>query len=160
MNGHGLFAFVWPAIPSRKRSQTGPTWSYHQLRMVAPLVVHDRGTSSRKIGDDDWWCHLSYGSAISHDLSRLVARLYDWWYHQSFYVRKTTVQVWHIEWWETTNKCWRKIMIGWPIARLATIDRTSGRRLPRLIVRAVAGCHEWSHDRSLVTTSDRTITYQ
>ena len=40
----------WPAIPNRKRSQTGLTWSYHQSRMVAPPVVHDRGSSSRTIG--------------------------------------------------------------------------------------------------------------
>ena len=83
-----------PAIPNRKRSQTGLTWSYHQSCMLAPPVVNDRGCHNRTIGratGGNWWCHLWYdlaiNSATSHDLSRLVARPHDWWYHLSLATR-------------------------------------------------------------------------
>ena len=39
-----------PAIPNRKRSQTGLTRSYHQSCMIAPPVVDDRCSHSRTIG--------------------------------------------------------------------------------------------------------------
>ena len=54
----------------------------------------------------------------------------------------------------------------------ATVDRTLGHRMPRVIVRSVAGCHGWliapsvagRHDwsyigRSLIATTSRTISY-
>ena len=116
-------------MPNRKRSQTGRTWSYHQLWMIPDHAVA-RLVVQLVVPSDDWWCHplhdIAFGSSTTHDLSRLVARPYDWWYRQCF-----------PSWYQNT---WRRLW-GSGHSPLRSPNR--------------AGCHDWSYVRSLDTIIDR-----
>ena len=78
-----------PAIPNRKRSQIGLTWSYHKSCMVTPtVVVDDRGSEVARLivrsiaRCYDWSYDRSFGATIDRTIGRRwqrsVARCYDW----------------------------------------------------------------------------------
>ena len=91
---------------------------------------------------DDWWCHPSYditfGSATTRDLSRIVARVCECWYDQLY------------DWWQMPRLVVRSVagLDDWPYDRShdAMIDRTIGRRT-----------HWLTYDRAQDAIIDRTI---
>ena len=113
--------------------------------VIAPPVVEYRGRPSRTIGrmhlvvpSGDLLCHpscnITFGSAITRDLSRLVARLCNWWYDQL------------CDGSQMPRMGVRSVAgpddLSYDRSQDAIIDHVIGRRITRLIVRAVAGRHD------------------
>ena len=90
---------------------------------------------------DNWWCHPSYdvtfGSVITHDLSRLDARP-----HQS--IAPWHYKMWKCFWGSGHSSYDAEAMVGVPDrSQNPSTDLTIDRRARRLIVRSIVGCHDW-----------------